>query len=94
MSFHLCLCFQRLWKFETARLLDVFREMLEVNLEDYDLYFVDNGLEQPVSKFSPEEFHNRLRFPLTEVLKYPYLLCHRDLCKTSILNTIQRDHFH
>ncbi|XP_062867427.1 probable helicase senataxin [Trichomycterus rosablanca] len=70
-----------LWKLETARLLEVFREMLEVNLEDCDLFFVDNGLEQPVSRFSPEEFHNRLRFPLTEVLKYPYLLCHRDLCE-------------
>lgn len=55
--------------------------MLEADLEDSDLFFVDDEQEQPVSKFTPEEFLNGLRFPLMEVLKYPYLLCDRDLCK-------------
>ncbi|KAF5893842.1 putative helicase senataxin isoform X1, partial [Clarias magur] len=69
-----------LWKLETARLLQVFQAALEVDLEDDDLYFVEDGHEQPVPKVSPEEFHNQLRFPLMEVLKYPYLLCHQELC--------------
>ncbi|MCJ8741079.1 hypothetical protein PDJAM_G00066540 [Pangasius djambal] len=70
---------KRLWELETARLLKVFQEMLAVDLEDHELYVVENGQEEPI--FSPEEFHNRVRFPLVEVLKYPYLLCHRDLCE-------------
>ncbi|XP_053334391.1 probable helicase senataxin isoform X2 [Clarias gariepinus] len=69
-----------LWKLETARLLQVFQAALEVDLEDDDLFFVEDGHEQPVPKVSPEEFHNQLRFPLMEVLKYPYLLCHLELC--------------
>uniref|UniRef100_W5UB54 Putative helicase senataxin n=1 Tax=Ictalurus punctatus TaxID=7998 RepID=W5UB54_ICTPU len=72
---------KHLWKLETARLLKVFRDMLEADLEDSDLFFVDDEQEQPVSKFTPEEFLNGLRFPLMEVLKYPYLLCDRDLCE-------------
>ncbi|TSK72033.1 putative helicase senataxin [Bagarius yarrelli] len=72
---------KRLWELETARLLEVFREMLEADLEDDDLFFVDNGHEQRIPRFTPEEFHNRLRFPLVEVLKYPYLLCHKELCE-------------
>ncbi|KAF4076992.1 hypothetical protein AMELA_G00203080 [Ameiurus melas] len=72
---------KHLWKLETARLLKVFRDMLEADLEDSDLFFIDDEQEQPVSKFTPEEFLNGLRFPLMEVLKYPYLLCDRDLCE-------------
>lgn len=75
------LLLQRLWELETTRLLEVFREMLEADLEDDDLYFVEKGYNLPVSNVTPEEFHNRLRFPLVEVLKYPYLLCHQELCK-------------
>ncbi|MCI4386844.1 hypothetical protein PGIGA_G00067390 [Pangasianodon gigas] len=73
---------KRLWELETARLLKVFQEMLAVTLEDHELYVVENGQEEPI--FSPEEFHNRVRFPLVEVLKYPYLLCHRDLCEMAV----------
>lgn len=72
---------QRLWELETARLLKFFRHMLEMDVEEFDVYLVDNGHEQPVSKFTCEEFNNQLMYPLMEVLKYPYLLCHRDLCK-------------
>ncbi|XP_058270980.1 probable helicase senataxin isoform X1 [Hemibagrus wyckioides] len=72
---------KRLWELETARLLEVFRKMLEADLEDDDLFFVENGYEQRVSAVTPEEFHNQLRFPLMEVLKYPYLLCHKELCE-------------
>ncbi|KAF7696811.1 hypothetical protein HF521_005229 [Silurus meridionalis] len=72
---------QRLWELETSRLLEVFREMLEVDVDDHDLYFVEEGHELPVSKFTAEEFLNQLRFALMEVLKYPYLLCHQELCQ-------------
>ncbi|XP_051960453.1 probable helicase senataxin [Xyrauchen texanus] len=72
---------KRLWEMEKARLLQVLRSTLDQELEeeDDDLFIIEDDLEQPVSKISPIEFQIRLRFPLFEVLKYPYLLCYREL---------------
>ncbi|XP_030623784.1 probable helicase senataxin [Chanos chanos] len=72
---------ERLWNLEISRLLGVFRPLLELELEDDDLLIVEGDQELPVSKFSLAEFHDCLRFPFTEVLKYPYLLCHPELCE-------------
>ncbi|XP_072517573.1 probable helicase senataxin isoform X2 [Salminus brasiliensis] len=72
---------EHLWKIETTRLLEVFQNVLDTEMEEDDLYLVENGEEQPISGVSPDEFRNRLRYPFMEVLKYPYLLCHRDLCE-------------
>lgn len=72
---------------EKARLLHVFGSMLEQELgEDDDILIVEDDHEEPVSKISPSEFLNGLRCPLFEVLKYPYLLCHRELCKSCYHN--------
>ncbi|XP_066501655.1 probable helicase senataxin isoform X2 [Hoplias malabaricus] len=71
---------KRLWELETTRLCDVFREVLKTMKEEDDLCIVEDGQEQPVYQSSRAEFHNRLRYPLEEVLKYPYLLCHQELC--------------
>ncbi|XP_051534082.1 probable helicase senataxin isoform X2 [Myxocyprinus asiaticus] len=72
---------KRLWEMEKARLVHVLRSMLDQELEEEedDLFIIEDDLEQPVSKISPIEFQIRLRFPLFEVLKYPYLLCYREL---------------
>ncbi|XP_051961438.1 probable helicase senataxin [Xyrauchen texanus] len=71
---------KRLWEIEKARLLRVLGSMLDQELEEEDdLFIIEDDCEQPVSKISPTEFQNRLRFPLFEVLKYPYLLCYREL---------------
>ena len=59
--------------------------IVEQEEEDVDLYVVDDGQEQPVFKHYPGEFQERLRHPLAEVLRYPYLLCHQELCKSSDL---------
>ncbi|XP_051536202.1 probable helicase senataxin isoform X2 [Myxocyprinus asiaticus] len=70
---------KRLWEMEKARLLRVLGSMLDQELEEDDLFIIEDDCEQPVSKISPTEFQNSLRFPLFEVLKYPYLLCYREL---------------
>uniref|UniRef100_A0A3B1J3J0 Senataxin n=1 Tax=Astyanax mexicanus TaxID=7994 RepID=A0A3B1J3J0_ASTMX len=72
---------ERLWEIETTRLLEVFREMFDSEMEEDDLYLVENGKEQPISGISLDEIHDRLRSPFMEVLKYPYLLCHQGLCE-------------
>ncbi|XP_037401751.1 probable helicase senataxin isoform X2 [Pygocentrus nattereri] len=74
---------KRLWELETTRLLRVFQEVLETEMEEDDLYYIENGEEQPVIG-SAEEICDRLRSPFVEVLKFPYLLCHRDLCETVV----------
>ncbi|XDV38190.1 hypothetical protein PO909_007653 [Leuciscus waleckii] len=69
-----------LWEMEKARLLKVLKSNLDMELEEDDIFIIEDDHEKPVSMISPTEFHDRLRCPLFEVLKYPYLLCHRDLC--------------
>ncbi len=67
---------------EKARLVCLLGTALDKELEEDDIFIIEDDHEEPVSKISPAEFHDRLRFPLFEVLKYPYLLCYRDLCKS------------
>ncbi|XP_016325677.1 probable helicase senataxin isoform X1 [Sinocyclocheilus anshuiensis] len=71
---------KRLWEMEKARLVRLLGTVLDQELEEDDIFIIEDDHEEPVSKISPAEFHDRLRFPLFEVLKYPYLLCYRDLC--------------
>ncbi|XP_077050590.1 putative helicase senataxin isoform X2 [Siphateles boraxobius] len=71
---------KRLWEIEKARLLDVLKTNLDKELEEDDIFIIEDDHVKPVSMISPTEFHERLQCPLFEVLKYPYLLCYRDLC--------------
>ncbi|KAG1932211.1 probable helicase senataxin [Pimephales promelas] len=71
---------KRLWEMEKARLLSVLKFNLDKELGEDDLFIIEDDLAKPVSLISPAEFYESLRYPLFEVLKYPYLLCHRDLC--------------
>ncbi|XP_067231335.1 probable helicase senataxin isoform X1 [Chanodichthys erythropterus] len=71
---------KRLWEKEKARLLHILGYYLDKELEEDDLFIIEDDHEKPVSMISPAEFHDRLCCPLFEVLKYPYLLCYRDLC--------------
>ncbi|XP_059398476.1 probable helicase senataxin [Carassius carassius] len=71
---------KRLWEMEKARLMHLLGTVLDKELEEDDIFIIEDDHEEPVSKISPAELHDRLRFPLFEVLKYPYLLCYRDLC--------------
>ncbi|KAA0719715.1 putative helicase senataxin [Triplophysa tibetana] len=74
-----------LWEMEKVRLLHVLGSMLDQELgEDDDILIIEDDHEEPVSKISPTEFLNSLRFPLFEVLKYPYLLCHPELCAMAV----------
>ncbi|XP_050949163.1 probable helicase senataxin isoform X2 [Labeo rohita] len=71
---------KRLWEMEKARLMNLLGTTLDKELEEDDIFIIEDDHEKPVSKISPAEFHDNLRFLLFEVLKYPYLLCCRDLC--------------
>ncbi|XP_062333403.1 probable helicase senataxin [Osmerus eperlanus] len=81
---------KRLWKLETSRLRSHFSQFSKEELEDDDLWVIeDNQEETKVSKTNPAEYANVLRFPLLEILKYPYLMadpqlsdmCVEALCK-------------
>ena len=50
---------------------------MKAEIEDDDeLYIVDNNGEAQLFDFTGQDFENKLRVPLLEILKYPYLLLH------------------
>ncbi|EDL93389.1 rCG45408, partial [Rattus norvegicus] len=66
-----------LWELETLRLISHFEKSMKAEAEDDDeLYIVDNNGEEQLFDCSGQDFENRLRVPLFEILKYPYLLLH------------------
>uniref|UniRef100_A0A8C2CAZ5 Senataxin n=1 Tax=Cyprinus carpio TaxID=7962 RepID=A0A8C2CAZ5_CYPCA len=73
---------KHLWEMEKARLVRLLGTILDKELEEDDIFIIEDDRMEPVTKILPAEFHDRLRSPLFEVLKYPYLLCYRDLCKS------------
>uniref|UniRef100_A0A672RWS6 Senataxin n=1 Tax=Sinocyclocheilus grahami TaxID=75366 RepID=A0A672RWS6_SINGR len=75
---------KHLWEMEKARLVHLLGAILDKELEEDDIFIIEDDHVEPVSKILPAEFHDRLRSPLFEVLKYPYLLCDlvvKALCK-------------
>ncbi|XP_028739151.1 probable helicase senataxin isoform X2 [Peromyscus leucopus] len=73
-----------LWELETLRLINHFEKSMKAEVEDDDeLYIVDNNGEEQLFDCSGQDFENKLRVPLFEILKYPYLLLHErvnELC--------------
>ncbi|XP_039718853.1 putative helicase senataxin isoform X1 [Pteropus medius] len=73
-----------LWELETRRLIIHFEKSMRAEIEDDDeLYIVDNNGETQLFDFTGQDFENKLRVPLLEILKYPYLLLHarvNELC--------------
>ncbi|XP_041530067.1 probable helicase senataxin isoform X2 [Microtus oregoni] len=73
-----------LWELETLRLINHFEKSMKAEVEEDDeLYIVDNNGEEQLFDCSGQDFENKLRVPLFEILKYPYLLLHErvnELC--------------
>ncbi|XP_062063305.1 probable helicase senataxin isoform X1 [Lepus europaeus] len=73
-----------LWELETSRLINHFEKSMKAEIgEDDELYIVDDNGEAQLSDFTGQDFENKLRVPLLEILKYPYLLLHErvnELC--------------
>ncbi|XP_032978255.1 probable helicase senataxin isoform X3 [Rhinolophus ferrumequinum] len=73
-----------LWELETLRLINHFEKSMKAEIEDDDeLYIVDINGEEPLFDMTGQDFENKLRVPLLEMLKYPYLLLHErvnELC--------------
>ncbi|XP_023371898.1 probable helicase senataxin isoform X4 [Otolemur garnettii] len=73
-----------LWELETSRLVNHFEKSMKAEIGDDDeLYIVDNNGEAQLFDFTGQDFENKLRVPLLEILKYPYLLLHErvnELC--------------
>ncbi|KAM4876521.1 putative helicase senataxin [Thomomys bottae] len=75
-----------LWELETLRLITHFEKSMKAELADDDddeLYIVDSNGEAQLFDFTGQDFENKLRVPLLEILKYPYLLLHErvnELC--------------
>lgn len=70
---------------ETSRLLARFAQASAEELEEDDLLIVEDDQEIQVPKFTAAEYENFLRIPLTEMLKYPYLMGHSKLCECGLL---------
>ncbi|KAM6431442.1 putative helicase senataxin [Liasis olivaceus] len=72
-----------LWEREVTRLTNHFEKSMKEDDED-DLYLVEEDRVTPLTScYTGPNFEKRLRVPLLEVLKYPYLLLHErlsDLC--------------
>ncbi|KAM8804001.1 putative helicase senataxin [Rhynchonycteris naso] len=74
---------EALWELETLRLINHFEKSMSAEIEDDELYIVDNNGEAQLFDFTGQDFENKLRVPLLEILKYPYLLLHErvnELC--------------
>uniref|UniRef100_A0A2K6TZH2 Probable helicase senataxin n=1 Tax=Saimiri boliviensis boliviensis TaxID=39432 RepID=A0A2K6TZH2_SAIBB len=73
-----------LWELETLRLINHFEKSMKAEIGDDDeLYIVDSNGEMPLFDVTGQDFENKLRVPLLEILKYPYLLLHErvnELC--------------
>ncbi|XP_072816451.1 probable helicase senataxin isoform X3 [Vicugna pacos] len=72
-----------LWELETLRLINHFEKSMTAEMGDDDVYIVDNNGEAQLFDFTGQDFENKLRVPLLEILKYPYLLLHErvnELC--------------
>ncbi|KAL6042153.1 hypothetical protein STEG23_001853 [Scotinomys teguina] len=73
-----------LWELETLRLINYFEKSMKAEVEgDDELYIVHNNGEEQLFDCSGQDFENKLRVPLFEILKYPYLLLHErvnELC--------------
>ncbi|XP_021564907.1 probable helicase senataxin [Carlito syrichta] len=73
-----------LWELETLRLINHFEKSMTAEIGDDDeLYIVDNNGEMQLFDITGQDFENKLRVPLLEILKYPYLLLHErvnELC--------------
>lgn len=65
---------------ETSRLLNLFSHAAKDAQPAQDLSYVEeDGREIGVSNISPAVYEDRLGVPLSEVLKYPYLLASPEL---------------
>nr|XP_034958105.1 probable helicase senataxin isoform X1 [Zootoca vivipara] len=79
-----------LWKLETTRLIAHFEKSMPK--EDV-IYILDNDEERQV-QCRDSDFEKKVRVPLLEILKYPYLLVHKDLsilfvrtlCRMEVIN--------
>uniref|UniRef100_A0AAZ3RKU9 Senataxin n=1 Tax=Oncorhynchus tshawytscha TaxID=74940 RepID=A0AAZ3RKU9_ONCTS len=89
---------RRLWELETSRLLDLFSHAAKDAQPAKDLSYVEeDGREIGVSNISPAVYEDRLGVPLSEVLKYPYLLaspqlsemCVEAICKMEEYNSFR-----
>ncbi|XP_023601450.1 probable helicase senataxin isoform X3 [Myotis lucifugus] len=72
-----------LWELETLRLINHFEKSMKPEMEDDELYIIENNGEEQPFDFTGQDFENKLRVPLLEILKYPYLLLHEhvnELC--------------
>ncbi|XP_026312911.1 probable helicase senataxin isoform X2 [Piliocolobus tephrosceles] len=73
-----------LWELETLRLIKHFEKFMKAEIgDDDDLYIVDSNGEMLVLDITGRDFEYKLRVPLLEILKYPYLLVHErvnELC--------------
>ncbi|OWK10140.1 hypothetical protein Celaphus_00005116, partial [Cervus elaphus hippelaphus] len=75
-----------LWELETLRLINHFERSMKAEIGDDDeLYIVDNNGEAQLFDFTGQDFENKLRVPLLEILKYPYLLLHEHVRRWAIL---------
>uniref|UniRef100_A0A4W5MRY2 Senataxin n=1 Tax=Hucho hucho TaxID=62062 RepID=A0A4W5MRY2_9TELE len=76
---------RRLWELETSRLLDFFSHAAKDAQPAKDLrYVAEDGREIGVSHISPAVYEDRLGVPLSEVLKYPYLLASPELSEMCV----------
>ncbi|XP_076784478.1 putative helicase senataxin isoform X3 [Arvicanthis niloticus] len=84
-----------LWELETLRLITHFEKSMKAEADDDDdLYIVDNNGEEQLFDCSGQDFENRLRVPLFEILKYPYLLLHErvnELCVEALCRMEQNN---
>ncbi|XP_032993583.1 probable helicase senataxin [Lacerta agilis] len=80
-----------LWKLETTRLIAHFEKSMPKEEDDNSI--LDDDKESKVQCLD-SDFDKKLRVPLLEILKYPYLLLHKDLsmlfveaiCKMEVIN--------
>ena len=72
--------------------MERFSQLSRDELDEDDLFLVEDNEEKTVSKMTMDEFELALRIPFTEILQFPYLLAHdklSELLQDPCLNATQ-----
>ncbi|XP_053328361.1 probable helicase senataxin isoform X2 [Spea bombifrons] len=84
-----------LWEMETSRIIAWLEKSLQEEIEEDDeLFLIEEDGEKPLFGYTDPNFESKVRVPLLESLKYPYLLlnqrvsqlCADALCKMEQVN--------
>ncbi|KAM5145413.1 putative helicase senataxin [Mantella aurantiaca] len=73
-----------LWPLETSRLIVQLEKAMQEEVEDDELYLVEEDGEKQLTGYGGCSFESNVRVPLLEILKFPYLLLDKHVSELGV----------